>query len=235
MSVSAAATADIGKICRFAAHVRYACRVCNHSFLWKCDKITARLAAAAGNVDVVAGFRFRLRQSARVAPWGELLSTAANVRGAAGALMDGCTRDTKAIKAMGFPVFHGGIAPFDIKGRRKIMAIDVPIECAGAPVRSGRPDLWRCGRCGRHPAARRGGGAGSRIQEGRRGARLASRLRAASRSARFCALRHSLTLILRRPRGGLTCARTGQSRPVTRLHSPGAVASLPRAEQPICS
>lgn len=73
----------------------------------------------------------------RVAPWGELLSTAASVRGAAGALMDGCTRDTKAIRAMGFPVFHGGIAPLDTKGRARIMAIDVPIECAGVPVRSG--------------------------------------------------------------------------------------------------
>jgi len=73
----------------------------------------------------------------RVGPWGELLSTAAKVRGAAGALMDGCVRDVKAIRAMGFPVFHGGIAPLDSKGRGKIMAIDVPIECAGVEVQSG--------------------------------------------------------------------------------------------------
>lgn len=73
----------------------------------------------------------------RVAPWGELLSTASQVRGAAGALMDGCVRDIKPIQIMGFPVFHGGIAPLDSKGRGKIMAIDVPIECAGVPVASG--------------------------------------------------------------------------------------------------
>jgi regulator of RNase E activity RraA len=73
----------------------------------------------------------------RVAPWGELLSTAAKVRGAAGALMDGCVRDIKAIRAMRFPVFHGGIAPLDSKGRAKIIAIDVPIECAGVSVQSG--------------------------------------------------------------------------------------------------
>lgn len=73
----------------------------------------------------------------RIAPWGELLSTAAKVRGAAGALMDGCVRDVKAIRSMGFPVFHGGIAPLDSKGRGKILAIDVPIECAGVPIRSG--------------------------------------------------------------------------------------------------
>lgn len=73
----------------------------------------------------------------RVAPWGELLSTASRVRGATGALMDGCVRDIKAIKAMGYPVFHGGIAPLDSKGRAKIMALDVPIECAGVPVAPG--------------------------------------------------------------------------------------------------
>jgi regulator of RNase E activity RraA len=80
---------------------------------------------------------FACSNPARVAPWGELLSTAAKARGAAGALMDGCTRDVKAIRAMGFPVFHGGIAPLDSKGRGRIMAIDVPIECAGVKVTTG--------------------------------------------------------------------------------------------------
>ena len=80
---------------------------------------------------------FACSNPVRIAPWGELLSTASRVRGAAGALMDGCVRDIKAIRAMGFPVFHGGIAPLDSKGRGKIMAIDVPIECGGVAVRSG--------------------------------------------------------------------------------------------------
>ena len=80
---------------------------------------------------------FACSNPVRVAPWGELLSTAARARGAAGALMDGCVRDTKAIRAMGFPVFHGGVAPLDTKGRGRIMAIDVPIECAGVPVETG--------------------------------------------------------------------------------------------------
>lgn len=65
------------------------------------------------------------------------MSTAARARGAAGAVMDGCVRDIKAIRQMGFPVFHGGIAPLDTKGRAKVMAIDVPIECAGVAVASG--------------------------------------------------------------------------------------------------
>ena len=80
---------------------------------------------------------FACSNPARIAPWGELLSTASKVRGSAGALMDGCVRDIKAIKAMGYPVFHGGIAPLDSKGRGKIMALDVPIECAGVPVAPG--------------------------------------------------------------------------------------------------
>ena len=80
---------------------------------------------------------FACTNPVRIAPWGELLSTAAKVRGAAGALMDGCVRDVKAVRAMGFPVFHGGIAPLDSKGRGKIMAIDVPIECAGVKVNPG--------------------------------------------------------------------------------------------------
>ncbi len=80
---------------------------------------------------------FACSNPARVAPWGELLSTAAQVRGAAGVVMDGCVRDIRAIRAMGFPVFHGGITPLDTKGRARVMAIDVPIECAGVAVASG--------------------------------------------------------------------------------------------------
>jgi 4-hydroxy-4-methyl-2-oxoglutarate aldolase len=80
---------------------------------------------------------FACGATGRVAPWGELLSTAAKVRGAAGAVMDGCVRDIKAIKAMKFPVFHGGIAPLDSKGRGMVKAIDVPVECAGVEVSPG--------------------------------------------------------------------------------------------------
>ena len=75
--------------------------------------------------------------SGRIAPWGELLSTAAEARGAAGALTDGYVRDISGIIAMRFPVFHGGIAPLDSKGRGRLMAIDVPVECAGVRVAPG--------------------------------------------------------------------------------------------------
>jgi regulator of RNase E activity RraA len=77
---------------------------------------------------------FACGASGRIAPWGELLSTAARARGAAGAVMDGLTRDIRAIREMKFPVFAGGIGPLDSKGRGKIVALDVPAEVAGARV-----------------------------------------------------------------------------------------------------
>jgi 4-hydroxy-4-methyl-2-oxoglutarate aldolase len=75
--------------------------------------------------------------SRRIAPWGELLSTAARARGAAGCLTDGMVRDIRAIRALRFPVFHGGIAPLDSKGRGKVAEIDTPICCGGVAVAPG--------------------------------------------------------------------------------------------------
>lgn len=77
--------------------------------------------------------------SDRVAPWGELLSTAANARGAAGCVTDGLVRDLRFIRQMRFPVFAGGIGPLDTKGRGMVMQIDVPVECGGAMV---HPNDW---------------------------------------------------------------------------------------------
>ena len=75
--------------------------------------------------------------SGRIAPWGELLSTASRARGAAGCVTDGLVRDVRAIRAMQFPVFAGGIGPLDTRGRGKVMAIDVPVECGGVRVEPG--------------------------------------------------------------------------------------------------
>ena len=75
--------------------------------------------------------------SSKIAPWGSLLSTAARARGAAGCVTDGFVRDIQQIRAMNLPVFHGGIAPLDSKGRGKIAAIDVPVVCDGVKVAPG--------------------------------------------------------------------------------------------------
>ena len=73
----------------------------------------------------------------RISPWGELLTTASIARGAVGCVTDGLVRDVRQIRELGFPVFHGGIGPLDSKGRGKMIARDVPIECAGVAVNPG--------------------------------------------------------------------------------------------------
>jgi regulator of RNase E activity RraA len=73
----------------------------------------------------------------RIAPWGELLTTAAMARGAAGCVMDGLVRDVRRIRELKFPLFHGGIGPLDTKGRAEMMVKDEPIEVAGVPVAPG--------------------------------------------------------------------------------------------------
>jgi len=75
--------------------------------------------------------------STRIAPWGELLTTAARARGGVGAVTDGFVRDVRAIRGARFPVFHGGIAPLDSKGRGKVVDIDIRVECAGVAIAPG--------------------------------------------------------------------------------------------------
>jgi 4-hydroxy-4-methyl-2-oxoglutarate aldolase len=77
--------------------------------------------------------------SERMVPWGELLSTAAQVRGAAGCVTDGLVRDTRQIRAMGFPVFSAGMGPYDTKHRATVMKIDVGVVCGGAYI---HPEDW---------------------------------------------------------------------------------------------
>ena len=69
--------------------------------------------------------------------WGELLSTAARYRGCRGVVVDGFTRDTRAIIEMGFPTFVRGIHMADSLGRLDVLAYNVPIECGGVKVRPG--------------------------------------------------------------------------------------------------
>lgn len=73
----------------------------------------------------------------RIAPWGELLSTAASARGAVACVTDGLVRDVRHIKTMKFPVFHGGIGPLDSRGRCRMIEMDRPIDCAGVAVTPG--------------------------------------------------------------------------------------------------
>jgi 4-hydroxy-4-methyl-2-oxoglutarate aldolase len=71
------------------------------------------------------------------APWGELMSTVAQRRGAAGCVCDSQIRDCVRIIELGFPVYYAGIRPLDSLGRGKMMAYDVPIRCGEVLVQPG--------------------------------------------------------------------------------------------------
>ena len=73
----------------------------------------------------------------RIAPWGELLSTASVARGAAGCVTDGLVRDVTQIREMRFAGVCGGSGPLDTKGRARMVERDVPVVCAGVAVRRG--------------------------------------------------------------------------------------------------
>ncbi len=69
------------------------------------------------------------------APWGELMSTAAQQRGAVGCVCDSQIRDCLKIIALGFPVYYTGIRPLDSMGRGRVMTYDVPIRCGDVLVK----------------------------------------------------------------------------------------------------
>lgn len=69
--------------------------------------------------------------------WGELLSTAARFRRCRGVILDGPTRDSVAIRQMGFPVFHVGFHPADSLGRLDVTGHNIPISCGGVLVHPG--------------------------------------------------------------------------------------------------
>lgn len=69
--------------------------------------------------------------------WGELLSTAARYRGCHGVILDGPTRDSTAIREMGFPVFHVGFHPADSLGRIDVVGHNIAINCGGVLIHPG--------------------------------------------------------------------------------------------------
>ncbi|HVT53996.1 MAG TPA: RraA family protein [Dongiaceae bacterium] len=75
--------------------------------------------------------------SNRAGIWGELLTTAALQRGAAGIVTDGAVRDLARLEAMGFPVFARHLSPYDSMNRQKVVAHDVPVEIDGTRVAPG--------------------------------------------------------------------------------------------------
>jgi 4-hydroxy-4-methyl-2-oxoglutarate aldolase len=68
--------------------------------------------------------------------WGEVLTTAAEVRGIAGLVIDACVRDCDALATHGFPVFSTGLA---LTGASKVQpgAIDRPVTVGDVTVAPG--------------------------------------------------------------------------------------------------
>jgi regulator of RNase E activity RraA len=69
--------------------------------------------------------------------WGELMSTAARVRGAAGAVLAGYARDTNGILEVNFPIFCYGSYAQDQKGRGHVVDFRIPLEIHGVKVNPG--------------------------------------------------------------------------------------------------
>lgn len=69
--------------------------------------------------------------------WGELMSTRAAYLKAAGAVLNGYTRDEAAIADLGFPCFCWGSYALDLRYRGKVLAYGVPTTVGGVPVAPG--------------------------------------------------------------------------------------------------
>ncbi|WP_298477107.1 RraA family protein [uncultured Maribacter sp.] len=69
--------------------------------------------------------------------WGELMSTRAMVLKAAGAVVNGYSRDTKGILELGFPIFSYGRYAQDQGPRGKVIDFRCPIKIEGVMINDG--------------------------------------------------------------------------------------------------
>ncbi|NLG72702.1 MAG: RraA family protein [Chloroflexi bacterium] len=73
--------------------------------------------------------------------WGGLMSGLCQMKGVAGAVVDGAIRDTDETRDLGFFIFSKAIVPRSThtpySGRMEPIEINVPIQCAGVVVRPG--------------------------------------------------------------------------------------------------
>jgi regulator of RNase E activity RraA len=87
----------------------------------------------AGEVYVCTG------PSRAYASWGELMSMSACNRGAAGVVIDGWSRDTPGILALGFPCFSRGRYGQDQRTRGTVVDFRCPVRIGGVEIRPGDP------------------------------------------------------------------------------------------------
>lgn len=75
--------------------------------------------------------------SVRSGIWGELLSTAAQNAGCAGAIVHGAVRDIHPMTQMQFPVFATARSVYDSLHRQRVVDLDVPVEIDGVRFQPG--------------------------------------------------------------------------------------------------
>jgi len=88
--------------------------------------------APAGSVLVIG-----IEDGLDVAGIGGLMATTAQVRGLAGAVIDGAARDRDDIVALGFTVFSRSVSPASFIGRRVAHEKHCPVVCGGVTIRQG--------------------------------------------------------------------------------------------------
>ena len=89
-------------------------------------------AAKPGEVGVIV-----MEGTLDIAAMGNLMGTAATVRGMAGMVLDGAIRDIWDIRRMGLTVYARSATPRTAVGHYATVARNVPVECAGVTVRPG--------------------------------------------------------------------------------------------------
>ena len=88
--------------------------------------------AAPGSVLVIV-----VEESLDISGIGGLMATACKARDLAGAVIDGAARDVDEITEMGFPVFSRSITSATSVGRYVSVGKNIPVLCAGVPVKPG--------------------------------------------------------------------------------------------------
>ena len=72
--------------------------------------------------------------SMRAAVWGNMLATAAQIRGASGMVCDGVIRDVSELAAMEFPSFASGTSTLNSRDRMMVINSSCPVNCGGVIV-----------------------------------------------------------------------------------------------------
>jgi regulator of RNase E activity RraA len=66
---------------------------------------------------------------------GGLMATTMHVRGFAGAIVDASIRDLPQIQRIQFPIYSRGVSPGTTVGHYRCAGVNVPVTCAGVPIR----------------------------------------------------------------------------------------------------